>query len=439
MTNRIMVFWLVLVCICCTASRSYSCDDFPIACMDPNNGEGSPLVVAVGEPVYLTDNGSRDPDGGYLINWSWCEYDDDLEEFDWGYPYTVCSFNEPGLHEIRYFVKDDEGWWSDGWIEPSGPSMNPGGYDSCWIQVVGAEVEIVIDDDPVADGAEVDVDLVFTPESLADHVTGNPTFTITKAGGGTDYDNPAGEGITISIRNPSNPDMAEWQVDNARWFSTQPDHCNETSTYAITVNVDTDFSEDPIVSDPASLTVGADTNYINGSVTMLGYHDYWSGDLVYSTVQVGDHWECTVSQGTFDRDIETDMDIGCAEQSQYYDMILHEELFHVAQFSLTPCAYDSCGAVPTVFSDLWDIDIIVDAVQANEPYTSSFESDARYQARAAFGLAKYCETSRSLNAIEGTYCEDAEAYCDMEIEAKSHTGASYIGALECAHAGCVEE
>ena len=176
MRKRTILFWLVFACIHCAASQCYCCDEFPIACMDPNNGQDNPLVVAVGEPVSFTDNGSRDPDGGDLIDWSWCEYcgEDDWQELASGYPFTAISFDEPGLHEIRYFVKDNEGWWSDGWIEPSGPSMNPGGYDVCWINALA---------NPLFE----DVTICYDKAGFSSH-SFNPSFLDTPQFDGVKYD-----------------------------------------------------------------------------------------------------------------------------------------------------------------------------------------------------------------------------------------------------------
>jgi hypothetical protein len=131
MNKRVPTFLLMLLCVCGPASRLLGCDQLPIALMSPDG----PLYVAVGTSWYFSDDGSYDPDGGSIQNWFWCY---DFGGFAIETSNTTCTFNNPGVHEIELYVKDDDGDWSDGW--DGYQSTYPQGYDSCSVCVFNVQV-----------------------------------------------------------------------------------------------------------------------------------------------------------------------------------------------------------------------------------------------------------------------------------------------------------
>lgn len=159
------------------------------------------------------------------------------------------------------------------------------------------QVEIDLAQSQACDGESVNVDLVVSPTS-AENAISNVQFTATKPGGGTDFDNPSGQGITLSQRNG---EILEWQIDNVRWYSTQGDHCNATSNYEITATYVLPGTE----CEAAPVTFTADSSFgtcMDGAATMT---QIWSGQPTYTT-QFNDEtqlWEATVAQGTFQRDV----------------------------------------------------------------------------------------------------------------------------------------
>ena len=274
------------------------------------------------------------------------------------------------------------------------------------------KVEIVLASEEACDGERVDVDVVVVPSDAESYLSG-VTFFATKPDGGTDFDNPAGQGITLSQRG----DVTEWQIDNVRWYSTQSDHCNETADYKIWAQC-TIGGE---VCEAVAVTFTADTTFgvcLDGAAELV---DPWSGDIEITVEQLTNgQWAATITQGTFRRDVQAISWWSVPENSQFYEMVRDEELFHEGQFE---------GTTSQILSDLWDAQRVISEATASQPFVADTEDAARQAARNAFNAALLAEEMRSGNEYDARRC-------DVEREAKAAAGASYRVALPCTYPGC---
>ena len=155
--------------------------------------------------------------------------------------------------------------------------------------------------------------------------------------------------------------------------------------------------------------------------------NYFSGDPCYTTVYDPNTqlWKTTVTQGTFVRDTQGEFDWsdGLNEDSQFYDMIVAEEAWHKedqienSNHAIWGTAYLTAN--------------IMNAVQANEPYTDATEQDSLDKAQQAFQDAKDDEKDRS-----SLYLAQTEQKCALEEEAKDVAGSSHCLTLECTNPEC---
>lgn len=138
-----LVCLLVTWCIGSVATVSYGCGYFPVAVIYPSFPEEEPLLVAVGDSEWFSGAASIDPLGGDIVEWCW--YDEEQDTYCHAYdPYWCFAPSSTGEYEIRMYVKNDAGVWSDGWIENTNPPefLNPGGYASCYIEVWDPEAPL---------------------------------------------------------------------------------------------------------------------------------------------------------------------------------------------------------------------------------------------------------------------------------------------------------
>jgi len=280
-------------------------------------------------------------------------------------------------------------------------------------------VKIDLDQTQACDGELVNVDLIVTPNFMKNHIN-NVQFTATKPGGGTNFDNPSGQGITLSQRSG---DILEWQIDNVRWYSTQADHCNETSDYEIkaTYKVGSYGYETGPVTFTADTTIGP-CLYGEARVTQ-----YFSGAPEYTSVfnEQTQLWETTVAQGTFVRDVQAMSWWLDLANSQYYDMVRDEEKYHEEKQIENPShvRWGTCFLAQNVMN----------TVQANQPYTHAGLTQSLSLAQQAFGNAYEAEVDRSWN-----YLESKPVYCANESEAKNAVGSSYRCTMPCMYPDCDE-
>jgi len=129
-----------------------------------------------------------------------------------------------------------------------------------------------------------------------------------------------------------------------------------------------------------------------------------------------------VAQGTFVRDVQATSwwSVAGGPASQYYDMVRDEEQFHEGQYE---------GTTSTIFSDLWDPQLIMNAVNANEPYVGATQAASLLAAQNAFNAARVAEQNRS-------YLLHEARLCPKEQEAKTAAGSSHRAAMPCTYPAC---
>jgi hypothetical protein len=262
------------------------------------------------------------------------------------------------------------------------------------------------------------VDINVTP-SLSVSDLANVQLTATKPGGGTTFDNPAGQGLTFS---PRGSDIRQWKIDNVRWYSTQADHCNNLSDYEIRATL----TAGGIVcaTDPVTFTADFTVPSQCGNGATAVNSPWWSGDLDYNAQQVYGMWQVTVTQGTFRRDVHATATWTIAANSQYFNMLSAEELFHENnQFE---------NSNHPVVRNYWLESEVMTDVQIRQPFVGSTEAEARSYARAAFDAALAREDGRSRTA----FLYPSPARCAIESEAKNAVGASHRLTMTCTYSAC---
>jgi hypothetical protein len=280
---------------------------------------------------------------------------------------------------------------------------------------------INISSNNVTDGATVNVDLIITPESLKSSLT-DVYFNILQST--TYYGNPDNSLSTIEQRDQ---DITHWKVEKALWYSNHQgincdqssNNCNWSSGYDISVEYwigDEFFMFLP--TNLPNLTVAAAVclDFCGGKSWTT---NFWAGDIQINTQQIDpNHWHATVDVNDFRRNVQADKQVYNLATSQFYPMILAEELHHKYQYEHPE----------TYYPDLWDASNVMDSVHANEPYEGNTEAAAIWAARTAFNIAVAAEEGRTDNELS-----DPDRWCPLEADAKNEASASYIMAIECAY------
>jgi len=293
------------------------------------------------------------------------------------------------------------------------------------IWVVKGQVNLL--STPACDGEVAEVDLIFTPAGVEDHIT-DVEWDCTEPTGVTNYGSPSGEDLSFSQRG----DITEWQIDNARWYSTDSAaHCNEnadweiTATYEIggSLSCSTDYDT---TAAPVVFTASATEACLQAETTL---DRAFSGDPTYTTTYnaTTDLWETTVTQGTFIRDLQASVDMmDVPPNSQFYEMIQDEEEYHETQQMENP--------THAIYGSLWDAETIIEDVKDNEPYTDADEAVSLEKAMDAFVAIQ-----DAWNIIWGYYVTMVlDVRCDLETEAKAAAGSSHRLDMPCACGDCSE-
>jgi Big-like domain-containing protein len=270
------------------------------------------------------------------------------------------------------------------------------------------------------DGLVVPIKLMVDPAHVKQHIVA-VNFSATKPDGSTSFDNPDGQGIAIS---QVGQDWTTWQIDNVRWYSTQPDHCNDTSRYKIQASVTLDTCANckpPDYSFTANMTPGQ--CFDGGSDP----YSYWNrnGNPIYITGFNANSglYETSVAQGAFWRDVQANSWWRLAPDSQYHTMIMKEEVYHETQQMENPnhVRWGTCFLPANVMNQ----------VRAGQPYVHSNSQQSLALAERAFGRAKIDEERRSI-----AYLGLRFVIWDDEVEAKSAVGASHRATLKCTYWFC---
>lgn len=232
-----------------------------------------------------------------------------------------------------------------------------------------------------------------------------------------DCDNPAG-----ACSRPIKLDEKglRWKIDNARWFSTQADQCNISSEYKITGKAKVHGAVVNLKSE--KFTVSASFGE-NNSLTCLDGLAFpvtkWAGLPQYHVVQepMSLLHSVRVGQGSFTRNVKSSYWVKVNVFSQYYNMIVSEEIYHANHQISNPDHH--------IFGALWRPENVINKL-ADEVFVSVSEETAISMAKAAFTLAKASEELRSAEVIE-------KNRKTIEMEAKDFAGSTHRVRIECAY------
>ena len=299
-----------------------------------------------------------------------------------------------------------------------GPDFSSKATDDVKVNVV--EFKVIVLNPNVCDGynaSKVRLDLV--PASTPKAVLGTlSNLTLTSQTSVASQGNPAG--TTTLVFSALNANY-ESTIANAIWYSTQANHCNVTSEYKIGANATVDGNA--VAANPkGSFTVStAFGSCLDGSASKT--NDF-SGSMVITTTQTAPNvFESTVAMGTFVRDMQANSVWTAWAISQYHDMVRDEEQFHEGQIE---------GTTSNILADLWDANLILTAIQANQPYIANTQAGSFALANAAFNTALTNERTRSSNLAFSM----AARRCAVETEAKNAANSSHRVAMPCTYTAC---
>jgi hypothetical protein len=293
------------------------------------------------------------------------------------------------------------------WLSVDVPEL----YDMIGVTVVKAR--LAASSIFALDGTSINVDVLTEPASAQSYLN-NVHLDVQKPDGTTDFDNPAHLGSTIELRGDS---LSEWRIPNMRWYSTQADDCNYYSDYHVIGDC-----------------------YIGGNHFSLGYicvsvdtkpgttesfaepTNYWAGeiDVFPSYNSVFNLWEATVSVGSFRRDVRGAVTIQMPSASQFYPMLLAEEMFHVGQLE---------GTTSTLLNHLWKAEDVMGLLLARQPFWGDSEEEVIAKAKRSW--TNYCHRIE-INGFDAIQVGTSLRY-QMEQEAKTAAGASHRYALRCTY------
>jgi hypothetical protein len=273
------------------------------------------------------------------------------------------------------------------------------------------------------DGDDADVDLIFTPAAVEDHITDVELDSVVPTGV-TNFGSPSGASLTFSQRG----DITQWRIDNARWYSNQADHCNDDANWEIEAtyeiggshNCDTDY--DPCAAPVVFTASAAFGTCLDGLAWVT---NLWSGVPAYTTVFDANTglWETTVTQGTFARNVQASSWWQAPANSQFHDMVRDEEQYHEQQ-QMENAGHARWGLCFLVAN-------IMFFVQANEPYTGATAQQSLANAQAAFAFEQGLEEASSW-----AYLNTQAVICADEAEAKAAAGSSHKVDMPCTYPGC---
>jgi hypothetical protein len=285
------------------------------------------------------------------------------------------------------------------------------------VAVADVYVGIVLAQQLACDGAEVDVDLSVAPGSVIPCLT-NVQFTATKPGGGTNFDNPDGQGITISQRSS---DITEWKIDNVRWYSTQTNHCNYWASYHIKAQYN--VGESQFDTATYGFTADATSDCIGGGTDVV---NVFSGNIAVAVDNVSPGvWHATVDgPGTFQRDILAIAWVAVHQNSQYYSMVSAEEWYHKSSQFENPSH--------PILQNYWLASNVISGVIQNEPYTGASQQDAIQNILDALTEEIEIEIARSGAEVFPV----GPVRCALEEEAKTAVGVTHRVTMPCTYLLC---
>lgn len=278
----------------------------------------------------------------------------------------------------------------------------------------------------VCDGEEVGIKLEPIPANilLSDFITCLMSVNFTSKTVLASLGNPAKTTALTFNQLDSN---AESKIQKALWYSTQTDNCNDTSQYEITATAT--VKGIPIsATNKAMLTVCATAgnpgtgNCLEGATQAT---QYFSGMPGFNIVRLANGtFQGVLTQNTFKRDIKAVADYAPAN-SQFFDMIRDEELFHQGQFEGTNSSI--------LLNDLWLAQNVINGANNGGIFTGATAEIVHMNLVAAFNTARDNEIARS----EATaYPYPGTRRCAIEREAKEMAKSSYKLVLACTYPNC---
>lgn len=366
-------------------------------------GNESAAPETDGDPEYTFTKavGEQEPTDGPTVKWE------------------VDSSTSPGEYKFKV-TKIQQGYKACPQGLTGGVASKSNTQASDKVTILACKVEMQFASSKACDGETLDVDLKVQPSSASSYLA-NGAFTCRRQGGGA-IQNPSGQ--PSKMLSKGFPDYTKWQIDNVRWFSTQSDHCNDSSPYEVIGTVEVRGVNVNVKSGSftAEATAGPG-QCLNGSASVT---TPFSGVPSYSTVfdSSTGKYMTTVSTGSFSRTVGASQSVTAPFSSQYRGMIAAEEAYH-ANSQITNPNHAIMGTAFLTAN-------VLSMVQASQPYAGNTAAESLSAAKSAFAAATNFELSRSY----AYFSYPSPTRCALEKEAKSAVNASYRLIMKCTYTAC---
>ena len=211
-----------------------------------------------------------------------------------------------------------------------------------------------------------------------------------------------------------------WRIDNARWFSTQPDQCNKTSTYVFAGKTLIHCAE--VSVETSELEVDASQNCVQGAVRIKGIP--FDGTLSKNCYSIDDEkgnklLSCRVSKVSLVRNLRTEISYKpTLPTSQYYRMVVKEENHHSEKQIKNPEHW--------FYKNYFVVEEIIQSLKKHEPFVGKNDAEVNFAILVTLKSIVDLEMERLLRDFE-------IRLCDIEAETKEAIGATHLGKLECAY------
>ncbi len=307
-------------------------------------------------------------------------------------------------------------------------SRSQSNVDTIQIQVFS--VAIVSDSGSVGDGATLGVDITTHPQSVEDEISA-VQMKATKPDGTENFNNLDNAGTSLS-----KVSELEWSIDNARWYAG-PEDCyklNNKHEAPYVFEIDFKVASYSFAYSGGDVKVNAGPNYVNGSAYIVGgEHGWYDGELSTSfsldptSPPEDELWEWKAyGQGSFRRDIKASIDMSSTHQnSQFYNMVRKEELFHEKQLEGTV----SSAIDPSIH---WSADVVASRIVGSiitgpkqwvETESTNFVNDEISDHYSDTWLAFAAYSFGNITTLRK----------EIECQAKDHAGSQFHFEMICAY------
>ena len=381
----------------------------------PKNGNVTVTIAGIGDtpcpPVCECEDKEQDPekDGDPIYTFEKDAGDQNQDVITW----EITSSTETKEYKFKLTqIEQKYKECPEGWTGGSVSEINTDESDEITIAVV--EIYMQFEENFPCDGESVNVDLIVNPKKLENNLD-NGDFTCQKSGGGTDFDNPSNQGSKMVLRNGN---QLEWKIDNARWFSTQSNHCNVTSSYEALGTIEVKG----VAIEVKTRTFVVTAACLAGAAW---YTKTFDGTPNFITVynDSTEKWETTIEKGSFVRNIISTWKVDAPDNSQYYPMIEAEEIFHADNQIANPNHVR--------WGTTYIAENVITAAQSGQPFVGDTQQNSKNMAESAFDSALSAEANRSL-----AYLKQESVKCADEKEAKEAANATHYGTMTCRYARC---